>query len=783
MTMNRIIATLAAAGCMLTLVMLLAGSPPDSRAYATANQAALAAPMPQSSYLFRFDPISQTFFTLTLPVGSLPNGVAVTGTNPTHVWVAETGWNRIGHLIYTNTNNFEWIEYPVTSTTNSGPFRIALHGNHVWFTERGANRIGRLNMATGQIDEFSAGLSPNSGLADIRVAPNGWVWAAGQTSNRLIRLVVTSTIDYAFREYTHTLLVGPFGLAIESANSIWFTAPSAHRIGRLTPSDGSFLWPSGLPADSAPTEIVSTPAAQWFSDPQRNAIGQLEVGTFTILNYYTPTARATGLAGESANRFWFTQQDAQGAVGRLVYTSTTSTHLDYYPLPTTGLRPTGIAVAPGGGVWLAAFAPHQLFLPVVVRNYNSVPPPFAIQMYGSITASTGFTRLVEAGASWIRFPIVWSSIEPVNTTPDNYNWAGVDNSIQTVTTSGVRIIATIEYNPSWAAARVNGPVTNTADLLEFVDALVARYPQVQYWEFYNEPDHKDRFGMNGAAYADMLESIYPVVKSANSGAQVVLGGLALDWFTTEGGPFDAQFLATVLANCSGPCFDVANFHYYPIFRPRWEVYGRDIIGKALYVRQVLASHGFNRPAINTEMGWPAGTTWGSPESAARYVPKAYVRIWAAALSVANWYALTDADSSNPGLVGPGLAPRPAHAAYRVLASVLEHARYVRAIPASETGSARIEGYQFSALGLAGWKRLDVYWYDCPSMYTLSLYVNGAPVDCANSAPLVINAAQVAKIDHLGNSVIVTDAADGSADGRVTIPGGVDTDPIYIDYAP
>jgi hypothetical protein len=421
----------------------------------------------------------------------------------------------------------------------------------------------------------------------------------------------------------------------------------------------------------------------------------------------------------------------------------------------------------------------QVLLPAVMDGYDPTLPPFAIQMYGSIDASNGFTRVVESGAKWVRLPVLWRNIEPANTTPANYNWSALDASVQTATASDVHLILTIDYNPSWAAALESGPVYNPADLQEFVGALVARYPQVDYWEFYNEPDSLNRFANNGAGYAAMLQSVYPVVKAANPNAKVVMGGVAMDWFIENGGLFDSNFLEEVLSHCSGACFDIANFHYYPVFRHVWESYGRGIIGKANRVRQVLAAYGYNRPVICTEASWAAGAQWGSPELQARYVPKVYVRSYAAGLLMTSWFALTDADLSDPGLLGPGLVPRPSYAAYRTLTSRLRGARFVRAIPSSETGSARLEGYEFSVPGAGGRKRLDVYWYDCPS-----LVVPGyLPSDCSNTAPLKINASSIAKTDKLGATVILRDADDGQVDGRVTIPGGVDTNPIYIDYAP
>jgi streptogramin lyase len=352
-----------------SLTLLLAGLQTFEPALAGPNGAASATPAPQSSFLFRFDPVARTFYTLTLPAGSLPYGVAVTGTNPTHVWVALYGLDQIGRLIYTSTNNVSWKTFPLAS--NSRPFRLSVHGNFVWFTERGSNRIGRLNAVTGQVDEFFGnGLSANSGLADIEVAPNGWVWASGQASNRLIRLVVTAT--HNFREYSHSSMTGIFGLAVESSEYIWYTSPGTNNVGRLSVPNSSIADLSGfIPGGGAPYEIVTTPGFAWFTDWQRNAIGQVQLGTLTNLRYYTPTTRPADLASESSNRFWFTQQSNQGALGRFIYTSTMFTSLESFPLPSAGLRPTGIAVAADKGVWAVAFAPFRIFLPVILKNTSS----------------------------------------------------------------------------------------------------------------------------------------------------------------------------------------------------------------------------------------------------------------------------------------------------------------------------------------------------------------------------------------------------------------------------
>ncbi len=45
------------------------------------------------------------------------------------------------------------------------------------------------------------------------------------------------------------------------------------------------------------------------------------------------------------------------------------------------------------------------------------------------------------------------------------------------------------------------------------------------------------WGHEPAAYAALLEAVYQPMKRIDPDAQVLFGGLAYDWFTSEGGPF------------------------------------------------------------------------------------------------------------------------------------------------------------------------------------------------------------------------------------------------------
>jgi streptogramin lyase len=276
-------------------------------------------------------------------------------------------------VVFTNTANYTQTAYPITSTAQSGPYRIAVAGNEVWFTERGANRVGRLNAVTGQLDEFYGhGLSTNAGLIDIKVAPDGAVWMGGQTVQRLIRLTVSSPSVYAFTEYTDTarptFVVAPSFLAVENSDLIWLTVPTANywKVAQFTPSSEQFVWPN-LPTGSLPMGVAATPGFAWLADNGHNAIAQVEVGTLTLVNSFGPITRPVEIAAETNKVFWMTQDDERGSIGRLIYTNTVSYRVDSFAMPVSKLRLTGIAAVPGSGVWSVAYFPELVYLPLLKK--------------------------------------------------------------------------------------------------------------------------------------------------------------------------------------------------------------------------------------------------------------------------------------------------------------------------------------------------------------------------------------------------------------------------------
>jgi streptogramin lyase len=258
---------------------------------------------------------------------------------------------------------------------------ITVAGNEVWFTEQLANRVGRLDATTGQIDEFYGhGLPTDAGLADIATAPDGSIWLAGQAAKRLYRLVITSTTDYAFQEFlagtTVTTTVGPFGIDVVVINppdsyQIAFASPDGNRIGLLTPGTQQVMIAAAIPAGFAPTDIVYEAARDfvWFSEPGADRIGLSFKGTLqTAPTHIGPIARPVFLSRMINHTLWLTQQDLAGQLARFVHTGPGVYSFTSYPLPMAGLQPNGVALADDGQVWLVAYQPARLYLPLVLNS-------------------------------------------------------------------------------------------------------------------------------------------------------------------------------------------------------------------------------------------------------------------------------------------------------------------------------------------------------------------------------------------------------------------------------
>lgn len=427
---------------------------------------------------------------------------------------------------------------------------------------------------------------------------------------------------------------------------------------------------------------------------------------------------------------------------------------------------------------------------------NVASTPFGLQMYSNTSKSSSYhSELIASSASWVRVYVNWAEAEPINTTPDKFDWSKADLALGAALNGCLNMLAVITAPPSFAYlhpptySEVINP-NNLDDFAEFVQALVERYdgdgvsdapgsPVVKDWEFFNEPDglsapNADNWGDHGTEYAAMLATVYPVVKAANPQAKVVFGGMAYDWWkeTTPDGPFSRAFLDDVLKAGGGANFDVMNFHYYPLFGHNWTTSNRTgFVEKAAAIRTKLQGYSLTKPVIATEIGWhnnPSQNPPSTDETQIRYITILFVQTMAANIDYSIWWTLYDAGEPylDTGLVTNADPPvrKPGFWAFFHLSQELRTATFERALTSAEMNNSNMEGYRF--LDAAKQRSVTTAWLN--------------PVSSTETAKLSLSATSATVKDVFGVTKIVTDAADGSSDGKVTID--ISGTPVYIEVA-
>ncbi len=430
----------------------------------------------------------------------------------------------------------------------------------------------------------------------------------------------------------------------------------------------------------------------------------------------------------------------------------------------------------------------NLYIPLAgnqMCNGNVTQTPFGVQMYWATTYDSRYhVELMESGASWVRVPVYWRSIEPVDSDVADFNWQSADQMLGAAKDGCLNIVATHRSNPSWASYIEDGPVFTNAlpDLSEYMAALVERYdgdgiddapgsPVVQYWEIYNEPDVEIPLWMWGShpeLYAEMLKTVYPAIKAANPDAKVVIGGLGYDYFTDQGGTFNRKFLEEVVETGGGDYFDVMNFHYFPAFAHNWTDSGSGLLEKTSDIKKMMHRLDLDKPIIVTESGHYANNEapyYGSEEIQMRYLIQLFTQAQAAGIDFLIWYALYDipTDPHYMGLVTneEPTEQRSAYLALQYMADLLGNAEYYRKLPHTVTLNDQMEAYEFH--DPVRERTIYVAWMN--------------PVYTGDVGRLWIKSELAIASNAFGTESMVFDNDDGDDDGRVLI--NVGARPLYV----
>lgn len=263
-----------------------------------------------------------------------------------------------------------------------------------------------------------------------------------------------------------------------------------------------------------------------------------------------------------------------------------------------------------------------------------------------------------AGVTSMRIDITWYVVEM---TQGTYDFSMIDLVVDKMVEHNMTVLGMLYDTPAWLSGSPN-PHTppDPALFAQFAAATAQHYlGQIDMWEIWNEPNIP-RFWTtpDPVAYAELLQAVYPAIKSVSSTATIVAGGLSPD---SSG--IDPVTYVTAMYNAgAGGYFDALALHPYTF--PQFPT-----LTSISAVHDVMVANGDGAKQIwLTEVGAPTGTSpWAMSEAdqaqaIAMYIDFARYNDYVGPVYL---YSLLDtgSDPANPednfGLIRRDFTPKPA----------------------------------------------------------------------------------------------------------------------------
>ncbi len=258
-----------------------------------------------------------------------------------------------------------------------------------------------------------------------------------------------------------------------------------------------------------------------------------------------------------------------------------------------------------------------------VKPPNGLAKPFGMALGDTLPFLSArqlnkeLNTIAAMGVGWIRIDVSWADVQPQDA--QHYDWSGLDRVITSANRHHIQILGILAYTPVWAAPS-SCPVRSSqkcapssdAQFAAFASAAVQRYaPQgVHDWEIWNEPNLQGFWepAPSPRAYTNLLKAAFMAIKSKDSKAMVVSGGLG----PLDGGSKSIRqqpFLAGMYASGARPYFDALGYHPYsfpapPSYVISWSGWSTmaDISNS---IRSIMSANGDGmKPIWITEYGAP-----------------------------------------------------------------------------------------------------------------------------------------------------------------------------------
>jgi hypothetical protein len=392
----------------------------------------------------------------------------------------------------------------------------------------------------------------------------------------------------------------------------------------------------------------------------------------------------------------------------------------------------------------AAGPPYALYLPLAMTPPPTIVPgarqqsPFGVQANYFVTPSGTLGALAKLHSSWVRLGdrVSWRSLQPNPGDPIHWElMADFEAELRALKQAGITPVVGVNFFPRWATIKPTSCGAIRTDMLPafaaFARALVARYSapefNVHIWELGNEPDvdpslvptdnHWGCWGdkndpfYGGRQYGEMLKVAGPAIKAADPQAQIWIGGLLLDRSNSSGKTGRPElFLQGILEAGAAPYFDAVAYHIYAYYRQPvvdfdtvdawvWKPWGGRLVGKARFLKQIMAQYGVDKPLVANEIGllWcPSSSNCPAPSAdfenaQASFIVRSLTRGIGAGVQGFFWYPLEFPGFRFSSLLNENGSPKPVYTAYQQLGEQLAGTTYTAPI----TYTAGIEAFAFN----------------------------------------------------------------------------------------
>lgn len=204
--------------------------------------------------------------------------------------------------------------------------------------------------------------------------------------------------------------------------------------------------------------------------------------------------------------------------------------------------------------------------------YRAKAPEYGMNTFiwgNPSTTQRDLKKLTDANFGWQKTLFQWRQIEGAG--KGIFNWTEADRVVKASTDAGVKIIARVDFQPSWARADGvnNGPPDNYQDYSDFIYALVSRYKsgspygRIQAIEVWNEPNLAREWGNqkpDAVQYVQLLKAAYQAAKKADPTVTVITAGLSPTETWNDDATPDDVFLQQMYDAGAKDYFDVLGAH-------------------------------------------------------------------------------------------------------------------------------------------------------------------------------------------------------------------------------